>query len=299
MNLRMPPTEPWTIKRLLSWTTDYFRKSGSESPRLDAEVLLAHCCGCERIELYTAFDSLPADEVRKKFRGLVKRRGEGAPVAHLVGYREFYSLTFKVTPAVLIPRPETEFLVIAALDLSMDHQVPDRPPEIADIGTGSGAIAVTVAKHHTYCRITATDISREAIDVAAENADLHGVSERIEFVQCDLMDAVPADRQFDLVLSNPPYVADGDRESLARDVRDHEPPQALFAGPEGTDVIARLIPAAAERLLPGGWLAMEISPQIATAVSGMIDQSESFETPSFIKDLSGSVRVIKCRRLSQ
>lgn len=294
----MSQSEPWTISRLLSWTTDYFQKSGSESPRLDAEVLLAHACGCERVELYTSFNKVPDDDVRQKFREWVKRRGEGTPVAYLVGYREFYSLSFKVTPAVLIPRPETEFLVVTALDLIKTFEVKNRPLEIADVGTGSGAIAVTIAKHAPQCQVTATDISREAIQVAASNADKHGVSDRVKFVQCDLMEGIGIDQQFDLVVSNPPYVAEGERETLPPDVRNHEPEHALFAGAQGTDVIARLIPIAAERLRPAGWLAIEVSPQISEPVSNLLRENESFESPALTKDLSGLARVVTCRRLA-
>jgi len=293
----MSQTEPWTISRLLSWTTNYFQQSGSESPRLDAEVLLAHASGCERIDLYTAFDKVPNDQVRESFRDLVKRRGEGTPVAYLVGYREFYSLSFNVSPAVLIPRPETEFLVITALDLIKDFEIKDRPLEVADIGTGSGAIAVTIAKHVPQSRVTATDISREAIEVATKNAAKHGVSDRVKFVECDLMEGVGNDQRFDFILSNPPYIAEGECRTLSPEVRDHEPEHALFAGPKGTEVIARLIPAAAQRLRTGGWLAMEISPQIAQAVCELIRGHKDFEAPSLTKDLSGLARVVMCRRI--
>ena len=295
----MPQTEPWTISQLLSWTTDYFRKSGSGSPRLDAEVLLAQACNCARIELYTAFDKVPEDNVREQFRELVKRRGQGTPVAYLVGFREFYSLSFKVTPAVLVPRPETEFLVLTAIDLAKKLAVANRAIEIADVGTGSGAIAVTVAKHVDDCQITATDISLAAIEVAMSNAAQHEVSDRVAFLQCDLLEGIEAGRQFDLILSNPPYIAESERDSLPPDVRDHEPWQALFAGPEGTEVIERLIPMAAQRLRPGGWLAMEISPRIEGSVCELIRQSQAFEAPEVTKDLSGFGRVVTCRRLAE
>ena len=296
--LRMTQTEPWTISHLLTWTTDYFKKSGSGSARLDAEVLLAHACDCERIELYTAFDTVPEDSVRDRFREFVKQRGEGTPVAYLVGHREFYSLTFKVTPAVLVPRPETEFLVVTAIDLAKHYEANGRSLEIADVGTGSGAIAVSVAKHVPQGKLTATDISGKALEVARENAAHHRVSERITFVECDLLSGIESDRRFDLILSNPPYIGENERQDLPPDVRDHEPTQALFAGPDGTDVIERLIPAAAQYLRSGGWLAMEIGPQIEAPVCELIRESGAFEAPSLTKDLSGFARVVKCRRLA-
>src|SRR6185295_1768734 len=156
--------ESWTVLRLLTWTTDYLKLHGSDSPRLDAEVLLAHARGCERIMLYAAFDEVVAEEVRGKFRDLVKRRAAGTPVAYLVGKREFYSLSFRVTPDVLIPRPETEFVVVALLDALKN--LDSLEVNVADIGTGSGAIAVSVAKHAPKLSIVAIDISPAALAIA-------------------------------------------------------------------------------------------------------------------------------------
>src|SRR5438094_4731857 len=158
--------ESWTVLRLLTWTTDYLKSHGSDSPRLDAEVLLAHARGCERIMLYAAFDQVIDESTRAKFRELVKRRAEGVPVAYLVGKREFYSLSFRVTPDVLIPRPETEFVVVATLDVLKEIPNPkskiQNPPLIADVGAGSGAIAVAIAKHAPQAQIVAIDISPAA-----------------------------------------------------------------------------------------------------------------------------------------
>ncbi len=181
----MSSSAPWTVGRLLQWTADYLKSHGSESPRLDAEVLLAKVLGCQRIQLYTAFDNEPSEEVRAAFRELVRRRAEGAPVAYLVGHREFYSLDFRVTPDVLIPRPETELLVIALLDLAKTRPVGGKLT-IADVGTGSGIIAVCAAKHLPGCRVTAIDTSPAALEVAKSNAEKHGVLGRIEFIQSDL-----------------------------------------------------------------------------------------------------------------
>ncbi len=179
------PDEPWTIGRLLNWTTDFLREKGVESPRLDAEVLLAAARGCQRIELYTAFDEPAPDALREKFRALVKERAAGKPVAYLVGRREFFSLAFEVTPDVLIPRPETELVVVRALDLA--KQIDDGPLEIADVGTGSGVLAVTLAKHLPQCRVTATDVSAAALAIAQRNAERHGVGGRIEWYEGDLL----------------------------------------------------------------------------------------------------------------
>ena len=291
----MSQPETWTVGRLLTWTADYLKKSGSESPRLDAEVLLATARKCERIALYTAFEEVVPDDIRAAFRDLVKRRAEGTPVAYLVGRKEFYSLAFRVTPEVLIPRPETEHLVVAAIDL-LAALPAGANPLLADVGTGSGAIAVAIAKHAPAARIVATDISPAALAVARQNAKDHGVHDRIEFIETDLLTSLPAKRQFDLIVSNPPYIGTQEEGTLASQVRDHEPRQALFAGPTGTEIIARLIPQAAERLKPGGFLLFEVSPIIASAALAAVNQSHSFEPATILKDLAGLARVIQARR---
>jgi release factor glutamine methyltransferase len=295
----MPETEAWTIGRLLQWTTDYLKQRGADSPRLDAEVLLAHALGCQRIQLYTAFGDEPAEDVRKAFRELVRRRAEGTPVAYLVGRREFYSLSFRVTPDVLIPRPETEFLVIRLLDLAELQSPAGEVWQIADVGTGSGIIAVCAAKRLENCRVTALDISSAALEVARSNAAEHGVESRIEFLESDLLSAAPGDRRFDFIVSNPPYIAENEMAGLSRDVREYEPRGALVAGPKGTEIIERLVPQAAERLAPGGWLLIEISPQIDAAVRELIAADGRFEPHPTIKDLAGHARVIQARRIAE
>lgn len=287
--------EVWTVGRLLSWTADYLKKQGSDSARLDAEVLLAHSLGCERIQLYTRFDEQPADEPRAVFRNLVRQRAEGMPVAYLVGYREFFSLPFCVTRDVLIPRPETEHLVVAAIDLA---KLVNGSPVACDVGTGSGAIAVCLAHQVANCRVTAVDISPAAIAVARENAVANEVADRIEFLEGDLLSALPAEPTFDLILSNPPYVADGEVDRMAPETRRFEPRQALFAGPKGTEVIERLVPQASERLKPGGHLLIEISPMIHDLAHEIVVRAEHLEPLPSIKDLAGHMRVIVARRKS-
>ena len=295
-------SESWTVGRLLKWTTDFLKERGADSPRLDAEVLLAAAKSCERIALYTAFDEVVSEEVRGKFRDLVKRRADGAPVAYLVGQREFYSLRLRVTPDVLIPRPETEFVVIAALDHlrveSSNADIPQsaiRNPQlrVADVGTGSGAIAVAIARHAPQCRVTAIDVSAGSLAIARENAAKHQVAERIDFAQGDLLSPLPADRQFAVIASNPPYVSESEYAALSPQVKDHEPKQALLAGPTGTEVIERLIPQAAERLLPGGLLVLEVSPMIAGRVVELIAADGRFEPGAIVKDLAQQARVVK------
>ncbi len=287
-------SESWTVLRLLTWTTDYLKSHGSESPRLDAEVLLAHARGCERIMLYTAFDQVVDESVRARFRELVKRRAEGTPVAYLVGKREFYSLSFRVTPDVLIPRPETEFVVVAALDA-----LKEMPQEtlVADIGTGSGAIAVAIAKHAPRSKVIAIDISPAALAVAKDNAAAHQVPDRIDFVEGDLLTPLPSEPRFAVIASNPPYIGESEINTLSASVIQHEPREALIAGPTGTEVIERLIPQAAERLLPRGWLVLELSPLVADRVIQQITASGQFEPPAVVRDLAGLPRVVKARRM--
>lgn len=291
----MSNAAPWTIGRLLAWTADYLKSHGSESPRLDAEVLLAHSLARARIALYTAFDEVPADDSRSVFRNLVRRRAEGVPVAYLVGYREFYSLRFQVTADVLIPRPETEHLVVALLDLARARPQAAQP-DIADVGTGSGIIAVCTAKHLPGARVLAIDRSAAALGVARANAQSHGIADQIEFAESDLFDGVAPERRFDFIVSNPPYVASPEFDGLPPDVREHEPRQALLAGDRGTEVIERLVPQAVRRLKAGGHLLIEISPMIHDSVCGILRAEQELMLDGTIKDLARLPRVVHAHR---
>lgn len=292
----MSQPESWTVGRLLEWTADYLKKRGADSPRLDAEVLLAEALQCKRIELYTAFADVVEEGPRGKFRELVKRRAKGEPVAHLVGRREFYSLSFQVTPDVLIPRPETEFLVVTLLDLAAERKNAahdSAPLRICDVGTGSGIIAIATAVHLPAAEFTAVDICPKALHVARANARAHGVDDRIEFIESNLFEALPADRRFDFVLSNPPYISRAEMADLAPDVRDHEPHTALVGGERGTEVIERLLPQAAERLSPGGHLLVEISPMSHDAVLELIAATPGLLPGETVKDLARLPRVVQ------
>ncbi len=292
----MPETESWTIGRLLNWTKDYFQTRDIENARLDAEVLLAEARGCQRIELYTAFDE-PADEqTRVAFRELVRRRAEGMPVAYLVGRREFYAMTFYVTPDVLIPRPETEFLVVALLDLAKTQNRTQEQIEIADVGTGSGVLAICGAKNLPLSRVTAIDVSPAALAVARRNCDLHAVSDQVDLVESNLMESIPDGKQFDFIVSNPPYVSQAEYEALPGEVKNHEPRSALFAGPVGTETIEQLIPQAASHLKPGGWIIMELSPMIADRVADLFRVGDRWDNITMVKDLAGHQRLIQAQR---
>ena len=287
--------EPWTVLRLLDWTTDFFKRKGSESPRLDAEVLLAHARECERIELYTAFADEPGEEQRVAFREMVRRRGEGMPVAQLVGYREFYSSRFRVNDATLIPRPETEHLVVETLDCAKQFSL-DRPLKVIDVGTGSGAIAISVVQSCDQVDMTAVDVSEAALKIAVWNAQKLEVADRIQFVQSDLLSAVETPECFDIICSNPPYVSEAEYKQLSPTVRDFEPRGALVSGPEGTEVIARLLEQTPDRLHIGGRLIIELSPMIADACQAMALAYPAFGDLRFIKDLDGHRRILSLQR---
>jgi release factor glutamine methyltransferase len=309
------PDEPWTIGRLLVWTIEYLKKHGAENPRLDAEVLLAKARGCKRIDLYASYGEEATDPLRITFRELVSRRAKGTPVAYLVGHKEFYSLEFEVTPAVLIPRPETELLVVALIDhakkgvrtlfppeselaeepMSQSKKSPD-PFLVADVGTGSGILAVCAAKYLSQAHVTAIDVSPDALEVARRNAERHQLADRITFVESNLFAAVPSEARFDFIVSNPPYVSSAEMADLPPDVKDHEPHVALEAGEQGTAVIEPLIVQSAERLKPGGLLLIEISPMIAAAVEQLVRDNGAFDLGPTLRDPAGHARVIQATR---
>ena len=287
-------TNQWTLQRLLDWTTQHFTDAGSDSSRLDAEVLLAEALQCQRIELYTRFAEVPPAEPLAKFRQWVKRRAAGEPVAYLVGHKEFYSLKFKVTPATLIPRPETEHLVVAAIEACKQFQQPVRN---IDVGTGSGCIAVTLAKQLEMENvIAATDISLEALAVARENAQTHQVDSKMRLYEGDLLAALPAgSKPVHLIVSNPPYIGHGEIDTVEATVKDFEPESALFAGPTGTEIISRLVPQAEEMLLPGGCLMFEASPAVMDQCQTIVNDS-ALEFVEIINDYAGLKRILVAKK---
>ena len=283
----------WTVGGLLNWTAKYLAQKGSEFPRLDAEVLLAHALGCKRIDLYGLRFAEPAsEEARQRYRDLVRRRVEGCPVAYLVGRKEFFSLEFEVSPAVLIPRPDTELVVTACLDLA--RVMPE--PRVLDLGTGSGCLAVTVAKQLPGARVTAVDIDVEALAVARRNADRHGVAPRIQFLQGDLFEPLPAGAAFDFILSNPPYIPEGDIAKLAPGVRDFEPHVAINGGLDGYAVLDRVAARARDYLAPGGYLIVEIGAPLEGPVRQRLGMYPEYELMDTLFDYSGHPRVQRTRR---
>jgi release factor glutamine methyltransferase len=285
-------SEAWTVKKLLHWTQNFLQEKGIDSPRADAEILLAHVLQCKRIDLYVRSEELPEDAARTTYKELIKRRVESCPVAYLVGQKDFFLLTFEVTPAVLIPRPETEELVVETLRLIKEHP----SPRILDIGTGSGCIAISVVHQNRIAQLTALDISKDALDAAIRNAKRHNLADRIRFLESDLFAAIPQGQTFDVIVSNPPYIAQCEFPSLSADVRDHEPRLALDGGPDGLRIYRRLIADAPKFLAAAGTLLMEIGWQQEPAVRELIEAQGSFETIRTIKDHAGHPRVITAKR---
>ncbi len=261
-----------------------------ERARRDAELLLLHLLGRNRAWLMAHTDEPFGGCTAIGYGALLDRRAQGEPIQYITGETEFYGLPFRVTPDVLIPRPETEHLVEKALELAGAWAA----PRIVDVGTGSGAIAVALACQSPQAAITAIDLSPAALQMARENAERNGVAGRIRFCEGDLLGPVAGER-FELVVSNPPYVAEVDREMLAVEVREHEPALALFAGDDGLGVYRRLIPAAYARLTQGGSLLLEIGQGQFDAVSGLLAEV-GFGQIEFIRDLQGIRRVALGRR---
>ncbi len=288
-----PPQVPSTVGSVLKRAVHALREAGVESPRLTAELLVAHVLGWDRVRVLShgevPVDARTADAVAE----LVGHCCGCVPLQHLTGSQEFYGLAFEVGPAVLIPRPETEILVEKATQLA--HSVAPGPVVFADVGTGSGCIAVCVAHALPAARGWAVDISSAALAFARRNAARHGVAERVAFARADLLESFPTRPVFDLVLSNPPYVARRDAENLPRMVRDQEPHVALFGGETGLEVYERLVPQAAPRLKPGGSLVLEIGAGMLGAVSRLL-QGAAFSVEEVVNDLQAIPRCIVARR---
>jgi release factor glutamine methyltransferase len=256
-----------------------------ERARRDAESLLLHLFGKSKAWLLAHVDDDFAGCSAIRYEALLQRRLAGEPIQYITGEAEFYGLPFRVTRDVLIPRPETELLIEKTLELAAQFQ----QPRIVDIGTGSGAIAITLAHRLPDARVTTIDVSESALVIARENAERNGIASRIRFLQGDLLSPA-ANEQFDIVVSNPPYVPITDLDTLAVEVRDHEPALALFAGNDGLDIYRRLIPGAHASLVPNGFIALEIGFGQSQAIQALLADA-GFSRIEFIPDLQGILRV--------
>jgi release factor glutamine methyltransferase len=276
---------------VLNWTSQRFGEAGMEASRLEAQVLIAHALGCTRVQLYTGFDKPLGDEELAAIRGLIKRRLAGEPLAYLIGEQEFWSLPFHVDASVLIPRHDTEAVVQIVLD-SVDRAAPLR---IADVCTGSGAIAVTLAHELRAARVIATELSPAAAAMARRNAERNGVADRIDVRDGDLT-APLAGEVLDVLVSNPPYIPSRDIASLSAEVR-AEPRMALDGGADGLDLVRRLAAAAPGLLVAGGLLAIEHGFDQAEAVRAIVDATGAFAAAATRSDMGGNPRVTWARRI--
>lgn len=271
--------ETWTLRKLLTWTTQHFEKKGVDAPRLTTEMLLAHVLKTTRVRLYVDLDRPMEKAELATFRALIERRVAGEPTQYLTGVREFYNRPFKVDARVLIPRPETELLVEAAL-----HKLPkDGPGAALDVCTGSGCIAISLAAERPQATVLATDLSPDACALARENAQALGVADRVTVLQGNLFAPLPPDARFAVVVSNPPYIASGEIPDLSAEVR-REPHMALDGGPDGLVLIRKVLEGARRVLEPGGLLAMEIGETQGAAVLGLL-QAAGYEDARVEKDL--------------
>jgi release factor glutamine methyltransferase len=284
------PGRSWTVLELLRWTTEHFESKGIETPRLDAECLLGHALGASRLQLYVDFEKPVQPEERARYRALVQRRAdERVPVSQLTGEKEFWSLPLKVTAAVLTPRPDTETLVEAALQRLPDIEAEYR---ILDLGTGSGAIALALARERPHAHVTATDVSPESLQIARLNADqLH--IDSVSFVEGSLFEPLAAAR-FDLIASNPPYLARKEAGDLPPELK-HEPDVALFGGEDGFEVLRPFAEGVLERLEPGGWVAVEVGLGQSDTVAGWFAELGLTEVET-LRDLARHPRVVVARR---
>jgi release factor glutamine methyltransferase len=281
-----------TILEVINKTKPYFEKQGIESPRLTIELLLAHLLKKKRMELYLEFERELDEGTLVKLREMVKRRVAGEPLQYITGEAEFCGLKFHVDKRVLIPRPETELLVEAVAEkLKAESGERKGGVKVVDVGTGSGCIAIALAKKLPEVEISALDVSLEALEVARGNASLHQIKKNIRFLESDLLEALPDSFVVEAIVSNPPYIADGELVKLPREVRDFEPVRALAAGEDGLKVIRRLVMDARRILSPSGFVALEIGAGQRAAVEGIFGQ-HGLEVVEVVKDLQGHERVI-------
>ena len=258
------------------------------SPRMNAETLLMFVLGCDRAYLYAHPERQLTGDEENRYNATITERSTGKPSQYITGHQEFWGLDFIVSPAVLIPRPETEHVVETVLELAQAH----RFERVADIGTGSGCLAIALAKELPRARFSAVDISPEALEIARANAARHEVSDRIDFRASDLLAALP-EAGFDLVVSNPPYVGESERDKVQKQVREFEPKVAVFSGEQGLDIYRRLIPQARAALVPGGWLVMEMGYSVEQPVRDLLAECSNIRVTY---DLQGIPRVVAAQK---
>ena len=282
------------MKAFLDWSTDRLNQAGIDSPRMEAEVLLAGALRLCREEIYRKPDRILSEGEKAISRDFVDRRIRREPMAHILGYKEFWSLDFKITSNVLIPRPETETLIETLL--SLNNETPRGvSPHLLEIGTGSGVIAVVAAQEIPNCQVTATDYLSEVLTVARSNAKKHGVSDKINFIQGDIFSGIPV-APYDFIVSNPPYIETLHLSGLMPDVRDFEPQRALDGGEDGLDFYRRIIPGALNYLKEGGGVVLEVGETQANAVSTLLCVEGQYEAIKVTQDYGGYDRVVSAKK---
>ena len=281
-----------TVRDILNESTKALEAADIPSARLDAEVLLSFCLGCDRLEFYKNPVMTISETQLTAFRNIIARRLQWEPVAYITGRKEFWSFTLEVNSSVLIPRPDTEIIIEEALDVYRNFT--SLPVRILDIGTGSGAIAIALAKEIPGAKVVATDISIAALNLAQKNAATLGLKEKIDFRQGNLFE--PVDGFFNIIVSNPPYIAANDYEELPASVKAFEPREALFAGESGLEFYEKLIYQADGYLQKNGWLLLEIGAKQEAGIRGIIEGSGFYDSIEMRADYAGLPRVIKARR---
>ncbi|HUF76887.1 MAG TPA: peptide chain release factor N(5)-glutamine methyltransferase [Longimicrobiales bacterium] len=293
-----PSTEPesWTVLRLILWSAEYLSGKGVERGRLDGEHILAHALGLKRLDLYLQYDRPLTPEELDSFRPLLKRRASREPLQYILGSQPFRELVLAVDRRVLIPRPETEVLVGEVLDWARKNG--SASLDALDIGTGSGAIALSLALEGPFGRVVATDVMPEALEVAIRNRAAAALEDRVEFRLGGDYTALRPDERFDVIVSNPPYVPELDRGALEPEVVAWEPGTALFAGPDGLEVVRRLVAGAPAALKDGGLFALEVGDGQAGAVEGLLQGAGGWEGVTVRADLTGRERIVLATRAS-
>ena len=289
-------SEVWTIKKLLDWTVNHFTEKRIDSPRLTAELLLSFVLKMERIELYMHFDQPIKKPQLDKLHSLIKRCLQNEPVQYLVGRCEFYSLSFKVSPACLIPRPETELLVERAIEFLRSRT---GTQYVCDLCTGCGCIAAAIAKNFADAKIIATDICDKVLSVAAENISKYQLQQRIELLQGDLFEPIINQldvKEFDLIVCNPPYVSRAEYEKLNAKVKDYEPKLALDGGTDGLDIYRRIAAGAGSHLKKDGALLLEIGFMQGQEVKKMLEDTNAFRLVKVEKDFNNNDRIVTAIR---
>jgi release factor glutamine methyltransferase len=297
----MTTNDIWTIQKLLNWVAEYLKNKGIDSPRLSAELLLSYVLELKRIELYTQFEKIVTEQQLGRLHGLVERAGQKEPIPYIVGKTEFYSLELNVTADCMIPRPETELLVERAIEFLRTRT---GKQSVCDLCTGSGCIAVTIARNYPDCRIIATDICDAALSVAAKNIEKHQLKERIRLLCGDLFDPIMpqldvekpvhhshSDGGFDLIVCNPPYISAAEFEKLGKNVKDYEPKLALFAGDDGLDIYRRITERVGTFLKSDAAVMLEIGYNQGQAVKQLLEQAGCFGEITIEKDFNNNDRI--------